>query len=265
MTQFQSQPDLALCHLAHVHAMEDAAPFAVSAYRKRDRDLRKHARFKAKHKPSGSEVDLIAGLTTLPMEMADEAWFTRRWELGEEHAVAMASRKIAGQAESLGTFGLTLEDEVNITASAAIRWGVAVGPKLLVSIAGSGYHALLSCIASSLRPLLALPTLSGFDRHVLELHVAATVLISIPAFETHIDPLLAGIGRDLLPKPGSEAIARTQLARLAELALEQAHGEVERIASGMHQGRTDRLHRAWLRGFFIPKGLTLEHLVGALA
>ncbi len=137
--------------------------------------------------------------------------------------------------------------------------------RVLVSVGGTGYHVLLACIASCLRHQLNLQLPSPFDSHVLELHIAATVLISRPAFKDHVDPLLNQVGKTLLPQPGSEGIAQAQLERLAETTLEQAHGEVQRIASGMHMGRTDRLHRAWSRGFFLPRNTTLEALLESLS
>ena len=265
MTRFYSHVERPLSQLAHLHALQDSAAYAVPAYRKRDLDLRKRASFKGKPNPSASDFNLLEQIAAPSQDIEDNDWFSKRWALGEETAVQEASERIAKEAQELGTFGLKLLDEYGVTASAPIRWSLASGSNVLVTMGGTGYHVLLACIASSLRPTLTLEIPSDFDKHVLELHIAATILVAMPEFSSHVDPLLKQIGRALLPQPGSEGIAQAQLERLAEATLEQARGEVQRIASGMHMGRTDRLHRAWSRGFFLPRGTTLEGLLEGLS
>ena len=263
MTRFYPKARRELCQLAHTAALQESAPYALPAYRKRDRDLRKRAFFKIKIEPSAFESDLVDQLHLTAAPPDDGGWFEKRWALGEEKAVHEASERIAKEAEQLGTFGLNLLEQYEVTASAAIRYSLASGPTILVTMQGSAYHVLLAGIAAKARPFLTLSDLSHFDRHVLELHIASTILIACKDFSEHVDPLLHHVGRDLLPQPGSEGIAQAQLQRLAETVLEQPHGEVERIASGMHQGRTDRLHRAWSRGFFLPRGVDLDQLLAS--
>ena len=264
MTQFVPHVSRALCQLAHEAALQDSAPYALPAYRKRDRDLRKRAYFKGKMESAADNRDLMEKLLTPSSGAPENGWFKKRWELGEESAVRNASQRITDETNALGTFGFVLHDRYQVTSSAAIRWSLACDKTVFVSMTGTGYHALVASVASKVRHLLALEALSSFDRHVLEMHIGATILVAKPEFSGHLDQLLSDVGRDLLPQPGSEGIARAQLQRVAETVLEQAHGEVERIASGLHQGRTDRLHRAWSRGFFLPRGVSLDSLMESL-
>ena len=263
MTLFHPKASRELCQLAHTAALQESAPYALPAYRKRDRDLKRRAYFKGKIDPTARDSDLMDQLHGTIPPPDDGGWFEKRWMLGEDEAVRETSERIAKDANELGTFGLNLLEQYELTASAAIRYSLASESTILVSMKGSAYHVLLAGIAAKARPLLALSDLSYFDRHVLELHVASTILIACNEFSEHVDQLLHHVGRDLLPQPGSEGIAQAQLQRLAETVLEQPHGEVERIASGMHQGRTDRLHRAWSRGFFLPRGVNLEQLLAS--
>ena len=264
MTQFVAKADFEACRIAHACALRDTAPYAVPSYRKRDRDLRKRGSFKGKVTDGTRGLDLVDLLERDEMLHGDDPWFDKRWSLGEQTAVVRASAEIAQQAEKLGSFELDLGDSIDVTASAAIRWSVGVQSRVLVATRGTGYHVLLAAIASRLRKHVSLSALSHFDRHVLELHIAATVLVNQPAFASHVDRLLNQVGRELMPQPGSEGIAKAQLIRLGESVLEQAYGEIERIGSGLHQGRTDRLHRAWSRGFFVPRGVSLSGLLDYL-
>lgn len=264
MTRFTPLADRALCTIAHLHALQDQAPYGVSAYRKRDVDLRKRARAAKAPTLGARQFDLLEAMKSGSAPSVDNAWFERRWGLGEESAVARASARISAEAEALGTFGLDLGESAQVTASAAIRWAIASGPKVLVSMSSTGYHVLVALVAGRCRGSLRLDDLSRFDRHVAELHVAASLLAGLDGFADHVDPLLESVGRDLLPRTGSEAIQKEQLLRLAESVLDQPPGEVERIASGFHQGRTDRLHRAWSRGFFYPRGLSTKKLLSSL-
>lgn len=264
MTHFKPIADEQLCSLAHHHALQDQAPYAVSAYRKRDLDLRKRARGPKLAKGLSETSNFLECLKTPPVEGAGEPWFKKRWELGEATSVTTASKRIATEAEAVGAFGLNLGETVQITASAAVRWGVSVDQRVLVGIQGTGYHALASLVAGRCRDAMPLSEISEFDGHVLELHVAATLMVNCPGFEGHVDALLKTLGRSLLPGSGREAIQHAQLLRLAGSILDQSPGEVARIASGLHQGRTDRLHRAWSRGFFVPRGVSLPLLMERL-
>ena len=154
MTRFFPQTNRELCQLAHTAAIRDSAPYAIPAYRKRDLDLRKRAYFKGKTELSDSSADLLEQLSQTTSTQDGDAWFEKRWILGEEDAVRVASERIANETNQLGTFGLKLQDSYELTASAAIRWSLASESTVLVAMNGSAYHTLLAGVAGQARSCL---------------------------------------------------------------------------------------------------------------
>jgi len=190
----------------------------------------------------------------------DRTWFDRRFSLGEEASMTEASRVLAQELDGLGwplpkgwgdttvqrTPALRVVD-VSVDSQHVATGGRAPAELVMVGLHGARYRELVE----------AQDDLSEADRTLLELHLGATFLVQTQPPRVDIDQLMTTAGRALLPLRGEEEAGRVFLQRLGDTCLDQPPGEIARIASGFHSGRTDRLHRAWERGFFVPRGAKL--------
>jgi hypothetical protein len=193
-------------------------------------------------------------------QTTDAKWFERRWSLGEKESCATQSKRLAEEASALPMGDLLGGTTFQVTASTAIGWayGTTTPHVVVAGLRTSGYMVALATIAAKLRPDLPQNNeLTPYLRYLAEIHLAATALIRIPAFDSHVEALLTTAGKQLRPFKGGEGQARRWIRRIARIYLDQPPGEIGKITAGLHQNRTDRLHRAWSRGFFIPKGFNL--------
>ena len=71
------------------------------------------------------------------------------------------------------------------------------------------------------------------------------------------DALVATLSAASLPLPTHAEAYAQRLRSIAPDSLDQAPGEINRIADGLAARRLARLRRAWRRGFFVPRGIDL--------
>ena len=125
---------------------------------------------------------------------------------------------------------------------------------------GSAWQALGTTLTESLLPAVlgALPEeLMAETRHFTLLMAAGSVLVKrLP--DAHVDKLLVDTTRLLIPPQHRENLIEKRILSLSNRnLLDQPPGEIERTIHGLQRRRADRLHRAWLRGFFVPRGVEL--------
>ena len=89
----------------------------------------------------------------------------------------------------------------------------------------------------------------------------ARALLGRPLYWTAaywLDGLLIDTTRSLIPPQHRADEIERRIASLARRGLiDQPPGEIERTIHGLGRRRPDRLHRAWLRGFFVPRGVVV--------
>lgn len=127
--------------------------------------------------------------------------------------------------------------------------GPAVPPELLIL----GATAL--CLDEPLRERFA--GLSPATRQFGTLMAAGTAFLVLAPQTPLLEAMLKVVVRDVLPPQHRADEVHAHIKRLAPL-LDQPPGEIERTMHGLGRNRADRLHRAWLRGFFVPRGFALE-------
>jgi hypothetical protein len=269
----------AFAHGAHLAALagDDPALRGISTtYRRADARLRAQAGGPAAPTPEELQgVGTVSEAVDLETEPTlDATWFATRWDLGEGAAVEEHARRGVDEALALSCArsGLIRGPDggpVVVLASAALgpeaiagRTGAAVGigPRV------SGAAVLLEAVGSRLGPAVdaaiasLTSSLSPAARRLTVRQTAATALLRAGGDEMDPEALLGQVIHDLVG--GGPPAAADLRARIAELELarilDQAPGEITRIADGLAGRRADRLHRAWIRGFFVPRGFDLD-------
>ncbi len=181
----------------------------------------------------------------------DRAWYRRRFEAGEGR-----------EAEALvAAVAPYWDGDLAFVVSPALRAMPFMGPELVAT--GPGLPdtlALLGAAALSIKDAVlgALPEeLMAETRHFTLLMAAGSVLVKrLP--DAHIDKLLVDTTRLLIPPQHRENLIEKRILSLSNRnLLDQPPGEIERTIHGLQRRRADRLHRAWLRGFFVPRGVVL--------
>lgn len=195
----------------------------------------------------------------------DLAWFARRQELGERQAMAAQSKVLADALEEWPRLGGLIDHPYRVSvACAAPAWPVAStrAPwRLIAAPRSEPGVVLLAALAGKLRQSLPLRAMSPYQRDVVAGHTAASVLVREPAFADHIDELLRQVGRLVFPARAERPRFIRETQELVSQFGDQPPGEIERLVDGMAKGRLDRLHRAWLRDFFVPRGFALKDWV----
>ena len=258
--RFIPSPDEGRCHALHLHGLVSEAPWVQPSYVRRDSDLRR-SRPKTKPAPQAPGYESLDGVLAIDVASTIDAnWFQFRWSLGESESAKTHAARLADEANQLPVDAFFPEGPIAVTASPVMQWGYGTEESVVVAgYLNSGYMVALAAVGAQLRPHLpTFPELTPGMQHRIELHVAASACLRLPAFADHVDKLLETAGGWLRPARGSEKAAQAEIDLMAEICLKQPPGEVGRIASGLYQGRVDRLHRAWERGFFVPKGFDLD-------
>lgn len=247
--RFDGRYDVNVAYAWHRVATDTRDDPRVSVgYRRKDESLRKAAR-----------------------AADDLQWVTKRGEMGESTTLTAIAATAAGVLTELDwpmpelpadIAGAEGEAAVPVYCASPLRlawWhsngagfaGLCVGPRSVPELALLAWHAYEDW------PFLDAWPMADADRYLLALHLGATRLLRLGLTSEQLDRLLTTAGAALLPLRGREEAGRAFLHRVAKACLDQPYGEIERIASGFHSARTDRVHRAWERGFFVPRGLTI--------
>lgn len=261
--------DLA-CRL-HQLALSGARWPIRPAYHKDDAQLRRMLGDKlARNKPprpgdEGTDPteawDAIRACMIATGPPAPDPWFDRRWRGGEESSMRERGATLAEAVArfDLGTalrghLPLELQTSPALMPLAVASWGprvrVVAGPTAPAGV------VLLAAIAALVARDLPLADDPPGIRALIHHHLAGAVAVRIPTLAADVEVLLND-ARGLLPQRQGSARFAERVRSLAS-RLPQAHGEVERIAEGLAAGRTDRMHRAWLRAFFAPRGFDLD-------
>ncbi|MCB9735695.1 MAG: hypothetical protein H6745_24170 [Deltaproteobacteria bacterium] len=237
--------------------------FAVSpGYRRADDRLRARLRLAAPKLADLAEADLAWVAAGGPGDAArDEPWFETRWDGGESARAEADAARLAGDVEDIDLGGLLAGREVDVVVAPALRAeAFPIGPgRLLAGLDTPGVLVALAAIASWL-PADALPReLDAADARDVALHVAGSALVVHAQLRSDaLDALLVAATSALLPPQHQGDRLGGLVARLVALdALDQPPGEIERLTRGLQRRYSDRLHRAWQRGFFVPRGFDL--------
>ncbi|MFO0744765.1 MAG: hypothetical protein U1F43_03705 [Myxococcota bacterium] len=181
---------------------------------------------------------------------ADRAWFAKRWDAGEGRGAV----ELASAVDGLG-WGAALP-EVGLVVASPLRPWPCLAPTTKVVAVGSGTEPTLVALGAVALELEALypRTLPRETRHFAALMAAGTrVAAQLPS--EALDLLLLDVTRHVLPpQHRQEELAAHVNALVKADLLDQPPGEIERTIHGMGRRRADRVHRAWTRAFFVPRG-----------
>ncbi len=250
----------------HVHRLArggHGAPIS-RGYVREDNALRKAAG-KAWARPPevtlGPDDSVEAALTRSECPPDDAEWFHHRWDLGEGPSVAAHAERIAAEANAFEAARPLLPGvPVRVRVSVALTGAPTMAGDGAVAAVAPGTHGWLVALASigaQLARTTPLSALTRADRQLVWLNTAASALLRLPGFEPWIEPLLAAVGPTLMAPVGAEEGYAARLDALVGPVLEQPVGELQRMQKGLTKRRLDRLHRAWLRDFFVPRGVDL--------
>jgi hypothetical protein len=232
-------------------------------YAKRDAKLRRAAGVKPATAQLPDEalhvvLSQAASTGSSAWALVDIEWFNRRWQLGEEAAIAAQSRELVAALTPLGVHAL-LPTVPRVQASTAVgRRPIALtSPPLVIAAADCSPAAIaVSLIGAQLRGLVATESLSAEDRRWMADFMACTVireLVGEVVFTDWVTPLMGHLVGEF--ERGSTIQDRVR--RIALACLDQPPGEIERIGVGLGRRLQSRLTRAIRRGFFTPPNVDL--------
>ena len=193
---------------------------------------------------------------------AESAWFARRWRLGEADAMSEHATRLARVANAFDEGGLLAGHAAELLASPAVGPRPVATPdpaRVALHPRTDGSTAAVSAIAAMLR--------GAFRDHVglspdlieeLSWHCAVTAVLMARGQTEPDDALVASLAAASLPLPTQADAYAERLREIAPASLDQAPGEIGRIADGLAARRFQRLRRAWRRGFFVPRGFDLD-------
>jgi hypothetical protein len=250
----------------HLLGLTGGHPEVMPGYLRTEEQLRRAAKVKLPHRPAWTSVTEALGAPSV--DRSDWPWFERRLALGEgQEAAGLAAAAVALMPDwrpprvaetETGPRGMFL------VTSPAVRpmpaFGdlagcpvVAAGPQTSPELIVLG--ATARCLTEPLRASLAdlPPTTAAF----CALMAAGTAFLARAPTSDKVDAMLRIVVRDVLPPQHRAEEVHAHIQRLAP-RLDQPPGEIERTMHGLGRNRADRLHRAWLRGFFVPRGVALE-------
>jgi len=240
-------------------------------YARTEEQLRRSVRVRLPPKATWSCVaEALSGEAAPEAGESDRGWYQRRFEAGEGKEAAGIAAAVAG----LDTRWRPAR-EVTFVVSPALRgmpcfarvvrpeWGTQGG----VVAAGPGMPAslwLLGAVALGIEEVVmsALPEdLPDETRHFVVCMVAGSVLLAAGIGVGALDAVLADTTRVLVPPQHRDGVIEKRIYSLEKRGLlDQPPGEIDRTIHGLGRRRADRLHRAWQRGFFVPRGLVVPGL-----
>lgn len=248
----------------HRLGLVDGAFEVTPGYRRAEEQLRRAARVRMPASVAWRSVaEAFAGEGA---DETDRAWFMRRRELGE-------GREGAALAQAVGEIACPWRParEVGFVVSPALRDVPCLAPRTVAACGGGAVVASGPGIPASLGLLGAcaleveeavragLPEELGPETaRFVACMVAGSILVTAGLEGGALDALLVDATRTLIPPQHRAEENERRIASLARRGLiDQPPGEIERTIHGLGRRRPDRLHRAWLRGFFVPRGVDI--------
>ena len=206
-------------------------------------------------------------LTVTAEALPADPWFDQRWSLGEGEAMAAAAARLAGEASAFDHGGLLGPVPAQVIASPAVGpRPLASGTCHLVAAAprATGAAVAVALIAADLAAeWTGAEALSPAAARLTSWHAAVTAVLMARGLEAPDEEMLAELAEASLPRPAEAAALEAAVRQIGADALDQAPGEIGRIAEGLAGRRLPRLARAWRRGFFVPRGFELLEWVAA--
>ena len=262
--RFRAEVDIHLAHGVHLLALTGASHAVPPGYARGDGRLRAALGERAPEIAPESVPSLQEILAGGAEPSADAAWFERRWvTAGEADSCRRDAERVATEAEATPTGGLLSGWTVTVVAATGLRvgaWPRSADPDgrraaVAVGHGTPGAVAALAAIAARIPVDPRLAALPQEDVDLVRLHCAGSTLAAALGDVPEIGAVLAAVVDTLLPPQhqGRRTVDMIARLRAADL-LDQPPGEIERLGKGLARRYADRLHRAWLRGFFVPRG-----------
>jgi len=235
-------------------------------YLRTEEQLRRSLRLRLPPKVAWTTVAEALGAEVADGPESERGWYQRRFEAGEGRdapslAAAMAGFDTRWKPAREVTFVVSpalrgLPCFASATAAACGGVGVvAAGPGMPASL------WLLGAVALGLEAQVmeALPEdLPLETRHFVVCMVAGSVLLGAGIGPAALDLVLGDATRFLIPPQHRDGVIEKRIYSLEKRGLlDQPPGEIDRTIHGLGRRRADRLHRAWQRGFFVPRGLVV--------
>jgi hypothetical protein len=248
----------------HLFGLTGSGDEVPPSYRRAEEALRRAARV-----PFPRDEVLPKSLSealTGAVDPRDLPWFERRAQAGEAAEVQRAEVSLVEAVQTLWPDGAPELPVATLVVSPALR------PLPLISAGGEGARPLILAGPDASPEILLLAALVLPHAARLETGYLASVRDVTPAarrFATlmvggsllHyreppsalLDQVLKTVVQEVLPpQHRGDEVARW-INSMAS-CLDQPPGEIERTIHGLARRRADRVHRAWVRRFFVPRG-----------
>lgn len=268
-----------LAYRLHLLGIGGGADEVLPGYLRAEELLRRAARtpFPKEPRGFGPKVSVSEALRAEVVDMRDLPWFERRQAQGEEAEAARTQERLVGEvnallssigeapgADGIGAGGMRLIISPALRPVPAIcpLGDAALGRPIVA--AGTEVSAELIFLAVAAMPF-AEEVERRFERAPFAARRLATLMIGGSRIvrarpsDALIERVLVAVVRELLP-PQHRQVELEKMIRKLVPELDQPPGEIERAIKGMGRRRADRVHRAWLRGFFVPRGMVLPGL-----
>ncbi len=239
-------------------------------YARAEEQLRRAVRVRLPPKTAWANVaEALSGEAAPEGAESDRGWYRRRFEAGE-------GKEVVQTVAAVTAFDTRWRPGAPVTfvVSPALRgmpcFARVVRPECgggAIVAAGPGMPAslgLLGAVALGIEDVVmsALPEdLPAETRHFVVCMVAGSVLLAAGIGPGALDAVLTDTTRVLVPPQHRDGVIEKRIYSLEKRGLlDQPPGEIDRTIHGLARRRADRLHRAWQRGFFVPRGLTVPGL-----
>ena len=224
-----------------------------------DKRLRKAAGKTPPEPPDSGRATASDALAASERVRWDAEWFDVRWNGGEREAMEAAAQRIVEEARLIPDGGLVSEGWAviasptlaGLSAACPRSKRVGVGPR------SEALLAVLTAVGVELGLAMPLHDLNRQERRYLCLQVAASAILEATGDEEALSPWLAHALTFLSPVPSGREAHNAMIRGMAARLLDQPPGEIERISEGLCRAQAPRLHRAWRRGFFVPRDFDL--------
>jgi len=180
---------------------------------------------------------------------SDRAWFDKRWAMGE-------GTEATTLAASIAALGWDVSIDAALVVSPALRALPCLAPTTRTVAVGAGTLPTLAALGGVALDLEArYPAALAADTKRFAAWMWAGSLVTPRLASDALDRLLIDATQYLLPPQHRQDELEHHVLVLARAKLlDQPPGEIERTIHGLGRRRADRLHRAWTRGFFVPRG-----------